>query len=374
MDAPANQRLTFPDGLRAIAAMSVILPHSINLFTYWTHPSLATRLIVRVSGLGLYGVQIFFVLSGFVIAYTLREQRLSCRYIGNFMLRRSIRLDPPYWAAIALFYGYIAFDRFVMHGDIVFPGIHQLLAHFFYLQDLLGYGNINFVFWTLCIEIQFYLAFCLFTWLFQFLARRLPARDRTFWERLPFIVMFAASLVYPAHLINAPEHGWFVTTWYSFLAGVIAWWMSEKSIPAWLGMTAMGLLWAVIAWKMDGRAAAVACTAGVLWLASHRGRQYSWLNIPPFQILGRWSYCIYLVHVPVIGVIVGLMVRLAPLSEVVSYLFFALIVLVTIGISALMHVWVEKPSLRLSKRLKPGQRKLAAVEAPIVTRASGPCV
>ncbi len=55
-----------------------------------------------ISRYGTYGVQVFFVLSGFVIAHSLRDNPLTRASIGNFMLRRQIRLDPPYWTMLAI--------------------------------------------------------------------------------------------------------------------------------------------------------------------------------------------------------------------------------------------------------------------------------
>src|ERR1700683_264814 len=47
------------------------------------------------------GVEVFFVLSGFVIAHTLFDKTITPRFAGNFVIRRSLRLDPPYWAVLA---------------------------------------------------------------------------------------------------------------------------------------------------------------------------------------------------------------------------------------------------------------------------------
>jgi peptidoglycan/LPS O-acetylase OafA/YrhL len=55
-----------------------------------------------VLDLGHFGVPIFFVLSGFVIALSLDGKPMSLEIIGRFILRRSIRLDLPYWTAIVL--------------------------------------------------------------------------------------------------------------------------------------------------------------------------------------------------------------------------------------------------------------------------------
>ena len=50
---------------------------------------------------GSAGVPIFFVISGFVIAYSVRNARVTPGYLANYALRRSVRLDPPYWTTIA---------------------------------------------------------------------------------------------------------------------------------------------------------------------------------------------------------------------------------------------------------------------------------
>ena len=49
---------------------------------------------------GHLGVEVFFVLSGFVITHALRPLRMCPSVVGRFVLRRSIRLDPAYWAVL----------------------------------------------------------------------------------------------------------------------------------------------------------------------------------------------------------------------------------------------------------------------------------
>ena len=55
----------------------------------------------QLAGGGHFGVNVFFVLSGFVIARSVRDGSMTPAYLGRFTLRRSVRLDPPYWSAIA---------------------------------------------------------------------------------------------------------------------------------------------------------------------------------------------------------------------------------------------------------------------------------
>jgi peptidoglycan/LPS O-acetylase OafA/YrhL len=101
----SNTRFVFVDALRGLAALGVVLFHAneghhiTELFGYFPH-----FLQVGLEN-GSLGVLIFFVLSGFVIAHSLYEQRMSLSLLGRFTLRRSLRLDPPYWVAIALAIG-----------------------------------------------------------------------------------------------------------------------------------------------------------------------------------------------------------------------------------------------------------------------------
>lgn len=90
------------DGLRGITAMLVVVYHLV-LNIEPLHKLITPTFLgdVYVS-LGVSGVRMFFVLSGFVISMSVLGAPLSVRYVGLFALRRSLRLDPPYWVAIAL--------------------------------------------------------------------------------------------------------------------------------------------------------------------------------------------------------------------------------------------------------------------------------
>src|SRR5262245_56640644 len=143
---PRGQRLKLIDGLRAVAATLVLLYHLV-------HRTSAEALTSR----GYLGVGIFFVLSGFVITSLLSSRRMSPLFLGQFALRRMVRLDIPYWINIILVLTLIPLAaRFGAPRQSI--GLGQVVAHLFYLQDLLGYPAISTVYWTLCYEVQFYLA------------------------------------------------------------------------------------------------------------------------------------------------------------------------------------------------------------------------
>jgi peptidoglycan/LPS O-acetylase OafA/YrhL len=73
------------------------------------------------------------------------------------MVRRSLRLDPPYWTAIVLMIAFsLVSARFVAGKAPPVITAPQMVAHVFYLQDILGYPSIGTVFWILCLEVQVY--------------------------------------------------------------------------------------------------------------------------------------------------------------------------------------------------------------------------
>lgn len=211
-----GSRFSFVDALRGIAALSVVLFHGnegghitelFGAMPFWL------QFMLRHGNLG---VAVFFVLSGFVIAHSLRNQQMTPVRVGRFMLRRSIRLDPPYWVAIALTIGFSALATiFIKDRPSQEFSPSQIVAHVFYLQDILGFDEINSVFWTLCLEVQFYLVFSLL----------LMATTTVF----PFV--FAISLVWPLGIFPAIPHGLFFPLWFGFLLGVLAYWTWQKKSP-----------------------------------------------------------------------------------------------------------------------------------------------
>jgi peptidoglycan/LPS O-acetylase OafA/YrhL len=92
------------DGLRGLAALSVLVPH---FLTVWApdarsnfHPVLAR--IINIGDYGIYGVDLFFVLSGFLISSLLIADRQSPLYFRDFYWKRALRILPVYLAHLAL--------------------------------------------------------------------------------------------------------------------------------------------------------------------------------------------------------------------------------------------------------------------------------
>ncbi|TAM76122.1 acyltransferase [bacterium] len=102
-----NDRIKYIDGLRALAVLSVVVFHAAKYDPGITHASssLASFLLRQ----GCRGVDLFFVISGFCLAYPtlarLHERNEATLDIVRYSARRLARIVPPYYAAILLLLG-----------------------------------------------------------------------------------------------------------------------------------------------------------------------------------------------------------------------------------------------------------------------------
>ena len=349
------------DGLRAAAAVAVVVAHLYPIFRdAAARPGVMYTIVYSVGAYLTLGVQVFFVLSGFVIAYSLRDARVTPRFFARFAVRRSIRLDPPYWAALAFCCGCLwVAGRLWPDLAPPLPGPAVVLAHAAYLQGFLGCGNaINHAYWTLCIEVQLYLAFCGGIGLLQ-AARVPPAPALT--------AAFVVAVGSPLGVVSVPDvPGLFVGSAYGFLAGAVGWWTVSGGIPRWAGVATLGGAAAVACRHGDVQVWVVTGTAGLLAVAAARGDLYRWLAHRPVQWVGRTSYAIYLVHNPII-LLAWLGQKRLKMTSVPADLAVAAVVLVaTFAAAWALHVTVERPCLDWAGRLRGPAAAGGAADVPLV--------
>jgi peptidoglycan/LPS O-acetylase OafA/YrhL len=152
MSPPKAKRLLELDVFRGIAALFVVLFHYTvrygQIYGHLKEPP------VKIS-YGHYGVHLFFIISGFVIFLTLERTKNPL----DFVVSRISRLYPAYWAAIVVTFLLVSF--FGLPGREVSPG-HAVL-NLTMLQSWFNVPSVDGVYWTLAIELKFYLImFCLF--------------------------------------------------------------------------------------------------------------------------------------------------------------------------------------------------------------------
>lgn len=149
------------DGLRFIAITSVILFHIMGQLTARSGRVVVIQprylLLTRLIGNGDRGVLLFFVISGYILARPFfREHRGSGKHVAlqAYYLRRLTRLEPPYILSLLCFV-----IAFLSVGAPLRPMLPHLAASMFYFHGLIYRqdSTINFVTWSLEIEVQFYL-------------------------------------------------------------------------------------------------------------------------------------------------------------------------------------------------------------------------
>jgi peptidoglycan/LPS O-acetylase OafA/YrhL len=141
------------DGIRAIATVMVICFHFWQSFTSGPY-----SVVGKIAVWGQTGVDLFFVLSGFLITGILLDSRQSPNFLRNFYARRFLRIFPLYYGALAVFYIGAPLLRLAPWVDI-----SKSVWFWLYLQNIpLTFFPASAVgpnhFWSLAVEEQFYLA------------------------------------------------------------------------------------------------------------------------------------------------------------------------------------------------------------------------
>ena len=141
-----RQRLPVLDALRGLAAVGVALVHfTIEMHATWFQ---------QVCHWGWLGVDVFFVISGFVIPLSLvgTGYHFTSGYL-RFLSKRLVRLHPPYLATVLVLMGIS-----IYHSSTSLLEIAKVFAsHALLLNGLINEPWLSGVFWSLAIEMQFYL-------------------------------------------------------------------------------------------------------------------------------------------------------------------------------------------------------------------------
>lgn len=324
-----STRLTSIEILRGLAASAVCLFHLIC-----GNPAFfpETSLIEKIGQYGFLGVEVFFVISGFIIPYSLKKSGYTWHNIGPFIWRRLVRLEPPYIASIAAVIGLNLFAAQAsgFAGQQVILNPSQLILHLGYLIPFSNYSWLNPVYWTLAIEFQFYL---LTSVLFLLMSR---LRNAGFFVLC--LLLTGSSLLVAQDYLFFHYAAFFVLGFalYKRFCG-------EISSIAFYALTALTVL--TIGYTFDIRYCIAVCIP-ILMIHFTPTIQHKGL-----EFLGKISYSLYLIHVPVGGKIINLSARFSEqegpriLIVVVAYMF-------CIYTSYLFYRFIELPALRWSQHIR----------------------
>lgn len=342
-----GERLEGVEYARGIAALAVMWFH----FTYQLPEG-----VLRTSGLyGYLGVEIFFVISGFIIPYAMDSRRYRLgRESWIFIGRRIIRLQPPYVVSVLLLLcvPYLAGLTPWFGGDaITGHDVYRAALHLVYLVPWAGEDWFTIIYWSLAIEFQYY-----------------------------FVMLAAAPLLlYRGNLW--PQRVFFVAV---LLAGYV----SSETRLVFLYLPIFGFGFLQFLYMRRGMAlaecaawavafAAVTCTQDPTW-AIGAVIALAALNAPwparsaPLLFFGTISYSLYLLH-GAIGYSVDTVFGIAdawPTADLV------LRIAVALALATAFWYLIERPSTALSKTfgksVRPSSPQLAPTATVSLTPATAP--
>lgn len=327
--------------LRALAALSVAWFHLTNTYPWGA---------VRHSGsYGWLGVAVFFVISGFVLPLSIWGHGGSGYQFADFAAfakRRIIRIEPPYLISVAL--AVILWQissllpAFRGHGPNLAVG--QVLSHIAYLPPAFGYPWLQPVYWTLAYEFCFY---------------------------------GIVGVAYPA-LVRWPLPTVGAVTAMALLAMVAIFHRLDADIP----LFTMGCAVFLQRYGLVRRLGAilVICLAGLVSFSADRatglvGTGTALLLVFALELrlgatihasliwLASISYSLYITHVPIGGRVINLGARFVhsePMRLALSVGALIICLLFAAGFSAL----IERPFIRLSKRIRSRSRRRRLSPAP----------
>ncbi|MGH9475652.1 MAG: acyltransferase family protein [Terriglobales bacterium] len=328
------------DGLRGLAIALVLLHHC--------EPRLRTLGLGPEAVWGWVGVNLFFVLSGFLITGILLDERQQPHLFRNFYVRRGLRIWPLYFLVVPLVY--FAYGRGASWHGADNGWIYFLL----YVQNLFpGLSGALYPTWSLAIEEQFYLIWApLVRWLPKTALAGLLLAVLAGGAGLRMHFAGALTPVNTLYHLDGLAAGCLLALLLRCWPASLARWRRAGTLALAAGLAAS--LWAAVAappWLNTGLALAF---AGLLLLAATapQARGLAWR---PLRFLGKISYGVYLIHMPLFALLGGVDVFMDRMhAGAPGDLLIVLLRLgVTLALATLLWFGFERPILRLKRYFRP---------------------
>jgi peptidoglycan/LPS O-acetylase OafA/YrhL len=357
------------DGLRAVAILLVVIFHCRTIAQ--AGAGAGEDAYIRFAEAGWVGVDLFFVLSGFLITGILIDTVGRAGYFRSFYIRRVLRIFPLYYSALAAY----AVGYHVLGIDRLAPASTGAeVAHWFYVQNWLPLFGVEWTrplahFWSLGVEEQFYLCWPA---LVLVSARRGRVAQLCLWT-----IAFALVMRLVFWWSGVAEEGNFATVTKmdtlaigGYLAclqrGAAPSWPERAILQATLVVSAVAAL-AVAAWGgsffrptnphiflfgLFPVAVLFGATLGLTLVVRETSPWIRFLRTRPMVAIGKVSYGIYIVHWP-------LVLALQPVWPVPGGFWVrqaTFLVAITVGsylLAALSYYLYERRFLELKDRLAP---------------------
>jgi peptidoglycan/LPS O-acetylase OafA/YrhL len=371
-------------GIRGIAAVYVCLTHAQAVLADVLHAPQITLNGFMYNG--FRGVDLFFVLSGFILMHVHAGDFVTIRSDATwrFYILRFFRVYPlnalillaliPVALAVP---GFVAWTRFA-HGAPIPYHDHDFSVAGFVQSLLLAQtwsiikpGQWNGPAWSLSAEVFGYSIFPLLAWV----AMRCRSAKLAAASALCALLALVGAMVACGHATDNPTAAFgLVRMFFCFLAGIAL----SRCFRCWPGgarwanaltLASFGWIMACLLWRPFNLLVLPGFAGIILGLAYRRGPVNALLASPPALFLGRISFSFYLVHY----ILLRLALWIYTLDMQNDPLWLRLLYVVLLGglciaVAAALHAWVESPCQRLARHVL---RKKTASSTPGILTGSG---
>lgn len=332
-----NDRVHILDGLRLCAALMVVGWHLVagNADDAWQ--ASAEELfgpLWAVSRYGWLGVELFFLISGFVICMSSWG-----RSVGQFAVSRIVRLYPAYWAAVILTTAVIAaFPLYQKPLSTV-----DTLANLTMVQGLVDIRNLDLSYWTLLVELTFYV-------LFAFVVARGLTYKRVVWFCLGWTGAVVVATGFDNNHLNMILGSGYAPY---FVAGVAFYLIRRfsSSLLLW-GIVAVSWVLAldrlrvvILTYDAGFRVSAGIVTFFFILMGAIALGWFDWVSWRWLVTAGVLTYPLYLLHQ-----VIGLTIIKATHPYAPPWVLLGALVIALLAAAWLMHRLVERPAARLLRR------------------------
>jgi exopolysaccharide production protein ExoZ len=352
MIPPMRTTLTNLQGLRGWACLLVFFTHLANWETVF---GISRPLLWWLPYFGLCSVDVFFVLSGFVIAHTQDKLRGQPKQLGEFVFRRGWRLYSPYWLMLG-----VAIVLMVSRNGIGTATAGSGWQWIGWLTLLPTTTTHTFLppAWTLMYELAFYVVFAVLV--------LVPKRVGT-----AVLWAWAGAVAWATITGNAEIGGaWSLAflsphAWELLLGCAVAWLVRTGRVPRGSWCLLAGLVWAVSWWAGLGcyRAPHGLGDAPFLRVLTYGPMAALFVlgfvalerrGVTPFPTwlkeIGEGSYSIYLLHAPIGMAIFDTTLRWWPHDNLRHFAWLLTMTTACVGGGYLFHRWVERPLVKFGQR------------------------
>ncbi len=365
------------DGLRFVAVVAVFLFH-LNAYLHLKNGSAEvtdgiSSAFSALLGGGHFGVQLFFSISGLILAFPFAAHHLEgtpAVRLKHYLLRRVTRIEPPYVINLVIAFALLV----VVNGHSVGDLWPHLLASLGYVHNL-TFGEsslINTVAWSLELEVQFYLLAPLLTSVFA-VKNKLVRRG---------LIVLAGCLVTVWQAVYPPSSATLFSVLQYFLVGFL---IADIYIADWKRAPALHWRWDMISLLAWAVVALISCAASTLkpllpigvlfaYLGAFRGTWCNrFLRNGWLVIIGGMCYSIYLYHPFVISFLGRILLRFefGAVYWIQFLLFLSVIGPITLAACAVFFVLFEKPFMRRDWVPRLGGLVRRIIQRPVGTPPGG---